>query len=138
MSGQIGQNGQNGQSNWSAGSIDPRLLDPSGVANSSKVSFPGFDNIPFRGPVPTLKENDPDHLKPQVACKVHVQQFDMSNKEHMEEYSKMAQLVGNGFAQISFEERVYDAELKSWRILIRWFEVYTFDPQQGEPRGRIR
>ncbi len=127
----------NGVARWSGGELDPRLLDPTGVASSKQVSFPGWEGLPFRGPVKSFKETDPDHLKPQQGIKVNVQQLNMSVEADMERYGEIGQLVGNGFAQISFEERIYDDDIKSWRILIRWFEVFTYDPEQGEDRGRV-
>jgi hypothetical protein len=40
------------------------------------------------------------------------------------------QVVGNGFADISAEERVYDADIKNWRIFLRWGKTFTYTRKQ--------
>lgn len=112
--------------------FDPRLIDPFNVHRSGLV-FPGIDGLPFRGTAPNLKESDPEHRQPQIGTKVGVKQLDLSITDDMKYYQQILQMVANGTAQISFEERVYGDDIKSWRVLIRWVEYYYFQPTaQGE------
>jgi hypothetical protein len=108
--------------------FDPRLIDPFNVHRSNLV-FPGMDGLPFRGgTTPDLKESDPEHRQPQIGTKVGVKQLDLSIQTDLEYYQNILQMVANGTAQISFEERVYGDDIKSWRVLIRWVEYYYFQP----------
>lgn len=116
-------------------SLDPRLLDPTG-SHKKPLSFPGYDGIPFRGVVPDLKESDQE--QPQVGSQVYVNILDLSNAEDLDYYGKISQLVGNGFAQISFEERQFIQEKGSWLVLIRWMLHYAYMAGQGGRNGQVR
>lgn len=115
----LGNNG-NGKGNWS--SIDPQLIDPTGQLHEG-VTMPGWDGLPFKGPVPDLKESDV--RQPEVAMKVHVEIFELWNKKHLKRYREICQVIANGFGQISKEDMQYDARNKGWRVLIRWVELFT-------------
>lgn len=112
--------------------LDPRLLDPTGSHQKSLV-FPGYDGFPFRGPVPDIKDTDPQ--QPQYSAQVFVHVLDLSKAEDLEYYGQIAQMVGNGFAQISFEDKQFIAEKKSWLVLIRWMLNYAYMPKQPTPGG---
>ncbi len=107
--------------------FDSRLLDPTG-AHRKPLSFPGYEGIPFRGSIPDLKESDP--LQPQVGSQVYVHCLNLADPKDLEYYGQISQMVGNGFAQISFEERQFVAENKSWLVLIRWMLHYAYMPTQ--------
>lgn len=113
--------------------IDPRLLDPHGVLSLPNV-FPGFNNVPFRGPVPALKENDPEHKQPQVGVQAHAAVLVTTNPEDMKRYEEIMQVIGNGYGQLGAEERQYDDSIKGWRIFIRWWALYSYVPK-GRPNG---
>ncbi len=131
--------GGNGKASW--GNFPQVLLDPTGGRAEQPPVLPGWNGRPFRGPVPHLKEDDPEHRQPQEAAKVHVDILDLSILKHRETYQKISQMVANGFALISFEERKYDPKKKNWRVLIRWFELFAYMPaavsrgiMDGSPR----
>jgi hypothetical protein len=114
------------QQRWSA--IPQSLVDPSGVHNAEPI-WPGVNGIPFHGAAPNLKQNDP--VQPQEGGICKVEQLDLSKPEDLEHYSHIGQLRINGMAEISFDERIYDEETKSWRVLIRWVQMYTYMPKHG-------
>ena len=106
------------------------LLDPTGAMNMPPV-LPGMDGLPFRGPIPDLKDTDPDVLRPQIAMKVHVDIFVLNNPKDLKYYKQVIQLIANGYAAMGTEDRVYDPDLKTWRILVRWYEQFA----AMKPRG---
>lgn len=108
--------------------FDPSLLDPHGVLGARGV-FPGHSGLPFRGEVPDLKEDDPEHKQPQVGAKAHVAIYDLSDVKQLSQYEKVMQLCAQRFAAVSAEERVYDPESKNWRIFLRWCEYYSYVPK---------
>jgi len=108
--------------------MDPKLQDPHKTHNKDSV-LPGHNGLPFRGPVPNLKDSDP--VQPEVANQVFVHVLNLTDKEDLKTYQKICQMVGNGYAQISFEEREYDKEAKNWRVLIRWMLLYTHMPREA-------
>jgi hypothetical protein len=87
-----------------------------------------YEGLPYVGPVADYKDDDPDELRPQRRMKGHVAQLDLSKPEDMERYREITQKGCEGQAVLSFEERLYDAEIKSWRVLIRWIELYFAAP----------
>lgn len=106
--------------------LPDKLIDPAGVFTQPMV-LPGLEGLPFRGDsIPDLKEADPDKFRPQVGQQIFANVLDLSNEEDMRYYQQILQLVGNGFAQISVEERKYDNAIKSWRVFIRWILYYGY------------
>lgn len=100
--------------------VDPKLLDPHNVLGKKNV-FPGLDGIPFRGPVPDLKQDD---KQPQTGYQARVKIFDLSDEKQLLEYTQVMQICANGLAQIGAEERIYDKSSKNWRVFIRWWELF--------------
>ena len=123
-----GNGKKDGNSKASWGSFPDLLLDPTNGRMSDDPVLPGWNGRPFHGPVPHLKEDDPEHRQPKEAAKVHVDVLDLAIKGHRDRYREISQLVANGFAMISFEEREYDKAKKNWRVLVRWFELFAYVP----------
>ena len=108
--------------------IPTDLLDPTGTRDQPSI-LPGFQGLPFRGRVPNLKTDDPEYKQPQVASRIFVRVFDLSKPKDLEYYEKVSQLVGNGFAVISIEDKVFDEKLHNWRVLLRWMVQYSYVPK---------
>jgi hypothetical protein len=108
--------------------FDPRLLDPHGT-QSLELVFPGHDGLPFRGSVPQLKEDDSTEKRPQVGTQLYVDVLDLSKPDDLLHYRDVCQMVANGYAQVSYEDRQYDEDVKNWRILLRWFLNYAYVPK---------
>jgi hypothetical protein len=104
--------------------IDPLLFNPHGMLNRESV-LPGYNGVPHRGPVPDLKAFDAEKNLPQYGVEVRVDILELNKKEDLKRYNEIMQVVGNGFADISAEERVYDPEIKNWRIFLRWGVSFT-------------
>lgn len=113
--------------------IDQQLLDPHNVLGRAGV-LPGMDGIPFRGPIPDLKEKDPK--QPEVGFQAFVRVFNLADKEDLAYYEKIYQLAYNGSAMITLEERKYDEQIQSWRILVRWVSMYSYLPQDVPHRNQ--
>ncbi len=108
---------------------------------AEKPVLPGWHGMPFRGPVPHLKEDDPEHRQPQEGSQLHVDVLDLSKPAQLARYAEIGQMVVNGFAIISYEDREYDKVVKNWRVLIRWFELFAYVPDAvagGAMYGRPR
>lgn len=115
-------------------SIPDRLIDPQGVFQQPMV-LPGIDGFPFRGAIPDLKETDPEAFRPQMGQQIFANVLDLSETEDLKYYQQILQLVGNGYAQISVEERKYDDSIKSWRVFIRWILYYGYVAQGANSNG---
>jgi len=125
--------GSNGKKNWSS-VIAPELVDPTGNMHKG-ITMPGWDGIPFRGPVPDLKEGDPK--QPVQHQKVHIEILCLWIDKDMKRYNEICQVVANGFAMISKEDMRYDEKKKNWRVFIRWLELFT-TMEKGTDNGRNR
>ena len=126
MSGNGKHNGNgngNGKDNW--GNFPEVLIDPTKGKMDEPPVLPGWNGRPFRGPIPHLREGDPE---PKEGAKVHVDVLDLSKKEDLGKYRELSQMVANGFAMISFEKQEYDPVKKNWRVLVRWYEVFAYMP----------
>lgn len=84
--------------------------------------------LPYIGPVLDYKEDDPQHLRPQLRYNACVAQWDLSKVEDMEQYRSYCDKLCKQQAIASFEEKEYDPDTKSWRILCRWMEPYYGPP----------
>lgn len=87
-----------------------------------------YNGLPYVGPVVDFKSDDPPELQPQQEFNGCVAQFDLSKPEEMEQYRALIQKFCSKQAVLSCEEKVYDPEVKSWRIFIRWMEPYYGPP----------
>jgi hypothetical protein len=123
----------NGKRKWSS-EIDPVLVDPTGNMHKG-ITMPGWDGIPFRGPIPDLKEND--SKQPAQHQKVHVEVLELWKPKDMARYREVCQVVANGYGLISKEDMRYDEDKKSWRVFVRWLELFT-TMEKGTVNGRDR
>jgi len=110
--------------------LDPRSARDSGklgrfVRESDELIYNG---LPYRGPVLDYKNDDPEHLRPQLKQTAKVAQFDMNDDEQMLAYEQLVQKVCDGRAVVSSEDKVYEQSIGSWRILVRWTEPYYAPP----------
>lgn len=113
--------------------LDTRLLGTQGGTKQSVL--PGHNGIPFRGPVPFIKEEDDEAKQPKVGYEVRVDIFELRDDEDRKYYSQVWQLASSGFAIISSEEKVYDEDVKNWRIFLRWALTFTYMPDDGVTNG---
>jgi hypothetical protein len=105
------------------------LVDPYKTRHQDMI-LPGIDGVPFKGKsIPDIKEDDIDSKRPKQGRDVHVDVLDLSKEEDLDYYQDICQLVGNGYAEISFERETYDESIKSWRVFIRWILNYTYMPK---------
>jgi hypothetical protein len=87
--------------------------------------------LPYVGPVLDFKDDDPERLRPELKHNGCVAQFDLSDEEDMIQYRALCQKFCEGRAILSNEEREYDNDIKSWRILIRWMEPFFGPPSSA-------
>lgn len=88
-----------------------------------------FDGLPFEGEVTHLKKDDPAYRQPVEASRTRIRQLSSASPEDMKEWTGIMQKVADGVAKVSFEEKVYDPDVKGWRVLIRWVEYYYTNPE---------
>lgn len=110
--------------------FDPLLLSPTqGAPAGGPPVLPGWEGLPFYGQMVDIKKTDPDRKKPQVGMRANVDILALNDEKDLATYRKIMQLVANQYAQISAEDRQYDQETKSWRVFLRWVELFTFMPK---------
>lgn len=90
-----------------------------------------YKGLPYKGKPYTVSEDSLPVLKREV----HIKQFDLSCEDDLKEYERIFQDKADGLNDISFEERVYDKDLKSWRVLLRWFDIYFTEPKKKKEFG---
>jgi len=118
------------------GAIDPQLLDPHGAMHEG-ITLPGYEGVPFRGPIPNLKGSDPAHMQPQFGQKLHVEILELWKEPDLKRYREICQVVANEFGMISKEDMQYEKSKGGWRVFIRWMEFYTA-VQKGGGNGSSR
>ena len=126
----------NGKSKrWGSADIDPVLVDPTGQLDARPV-LPGYEGVPYRGKIPNLSHSDAEKLQPEVHYKVHIDILDLSKDPDMKRYRELCQAIANGFGQLSKEDMQYDPQKKSWRVFVRWLELFSTMPK-GATNGEI-
>jgi hypothetical protein len=103
------------------------MARPSGF--DAKYGAQWFDGLPFKGAPMDIKKGDPDDKQPVLKRDVKIRQFDTSSPEDMAAWQGVMQQVADGLSVVSFEEKQYVPETKSWRVLVRWFEEYYTNPE---------
>lgn len=115
---------------------DTEKIHPAAKSDSrtGHYVFPGIGGIPYRnrhGKAPNFK-GDPitgGHLVQTYSA--YVQIFDLSDNEDIIKYQEIMNKCTRGCAQISDEEKVYDNDIKSWRVFLRWTETFLEDASRG-------
>lgn len=111
--------------------IPGTLVDPSKGQRNRDPIFPGVDGLPFRGVVPDLKNDDPTPIQPKQGCRVHVEILDMSDEKDRERMEQIYSMYANGTAMVSSEDRQWIPEDKTWRVFLRWADLYMYNPTRG-------
>jgi len=95
---------------------------------SGKQGEYAWKGLPYKGKPADFKHDDPVNMQPMLRHKACIKQFDFSDETDMEEYAKVMQAICDGTTTLSFEEKIYDENIKSWRILLRYLESYYQAP----------
>ena len=109
----------------------PRIpISVQGRQDAGKFSLSGgtWEGLPYKGPSYNLKEEDPEHMRPQLRRKANVRQFRTWVPEEMEAWERVAQGVASRVNILSFEEKEFVPEKEGWIILCRWMEQYYEAP----------
>lgn len=88
-----------------------------------------FNGLPYTGVIYDRKEDDPPEKQPVLCSKVYTRQFDISKPEDLEAWNSILQKAADHVSEISFEEKVFDKDLKSWRVLVRWLDYFYTNPE---------
>lgn len=99
-----------------------------GKRKDVKIQGGAWNGLPYKGRAYSFKNDDPVQMQPQLRGKANVRIFMMDDDTDMEEYSQIMQLVCDGTSKISVEEREYDKKAKTWRIFLRWVDMYYAEP----------
>jgi hypothetical protein len=95
-----------------------------------------FEGLPYRGKIMDRKEDDPDYRQPVLCADVKVKIFQLDKEDDLREWQGILQKVADGVATVSFEDKVYDKDIHSWRVLIRWMEHFYTNPE-GDNNGSL-
>jgi len=107
------------------------------IISEALNSFHNYDGMPYKGPVMSFKDNDIEDRKPNLKYEFHVNQFDLSKEKHLSKYTEVNNNIANGDAILSYEEKVYDNDIKSWRILVAWSVPYYGAPKSTQNKTDI-
>lgn len=91
-----------------------------------------FNGLPYKGIPMDRKESDPDYRQPVMCTDVYIKIFILNKEEDLKEWQDVMQRVSDLVASVSFEDKQYDKELQTWRVLLRWMEHYYTNPE-GDP-----
>jgi len=84
----------------------------------------GHDDFPFRGQAAPMLTADEHSQKVRDFCDARTRVFDLSQPNDLAQYTEVLDHWGNGWWRIVVHEKVYDAELKNWRVFVAWLEPY--------------
>src|ERR1035437_10041220 len=76
------------------GTLDSSLVNPQGLLGR-KGMLPGWDGLPFRGPVPNIKNEDSGRKQPETGTEVHVDILNLAKPDDLANYTKILQMISN-------------------------------------------
>lgn len=89
-----------------------------------------WEDLPYRGTVRDFKENDPEDKLPQMGFEAHVEIFELNDKEQLKGYQQVVQKLVTDQAIMSYELKEYDPDIKSWRVLIVYTDMFYEEPPE--------
>jgi hypothetical protein len=100
---------------------------PVGIYKKDKKMM--HNGRPFKGNAYPLKNDDPQHMQPQlVRDNVKVVQFNSLDPENMVEYARIYERHIRREVVIGFDERNYNHNTGGYDILIQYAEAYYTNP----------
>lgn len=102
-------------------------IRPTGIyAKSKGMQHKGR---PFKGNAYPLKNDDPQHMQPQlVRDNVIVKQFDSSNEDDMKEYASIYDRHIRKEVVIGYDYQNYNQAKGAYHILIQYADAYYTNP----------
>jgi hypothetical protein len=98
------------------------------VPNQDYRYYPGKDGVKFRHPsgvpLPSIKQDDPEHKQPQFGMDAQVRVFDLADKEDLAAYQKMWDDICKGHCRLASEDKHWCEETQNFKVLARWGNVY--------------
>jgi hypothetical protein len=79
-----------------------------------------YNGLPYRGEPMIVDARN----QPVMGYQVHIKRFDLSDEDHLAEYTSIFQRKADGLCEISFEDRQYVPEKQQWVVLLRWFDKF--------------
>jgi len=107
------------------------------IAGALQRSNNTYKGKPYKGPTYIVNGTN----KPVKKCTVKVRIFSLNIPEDLLAYEQVCQAIGDNTAQQSTEERIYDKEIGSWKIFLRWIEYFYQAPKEDltqAPRDSIK
>ena len=95
--------------------------------------YQGMDGIPFRTheeTVPHYKTDDPLSKKPKLTTDMHVDVFDLADKDQRLAMQKILDTCAKGKGYVSQLEREFDKITGGWKVLLMWGEFFLEDPRE--------
>ena len=103
--------------------------------NKVKI-LPGADGTRLRlypnQAIPSIKDGDPDYMKPKPVADVYTRVFDLSVEKDITDYSNVWNSAVKGHVMISAEERHWSETTQNFKIFLRWGDVYLEIPKTSE------
>lgn len=91
--------------------------------------------VPFRGPVPLVRPDDPQQPEEFHDGKVAV--FDLSDRDQLVRYNEIVNQCARGTAVMCKEEVTFSEKSNNYVVFVRWMERFyaTVDHLQKESSG---
>jgi len=92
-----------------------------------------MDGIPFRTKnkeVHSYKEDDPDHLRPQVQNEVNVKIFNLGDAAQLEEYKKVLNMCAQALGRVMSQDVQYRPKEACWQVFLTWAVYFYEDPRE--------
>jgi len=84
-----------------------------------------YNDLPYKGTKYNITKDQP----PLERTQVHVCQYDLSKEKDRQEYERICNIISGPGGEVSYEEKIYDNDIKSWRIMLRWIEHFYTAPK---------
>ena len=96
-----------------------------------------YEDRPWKGPVPFLKNNDSEDLQPVLKYTARAKVFDLANDVDMGEYTEVWNSVCQGEAVCDVEERAFCKETQNFKVFMRWANVHAQASDKSKNLGIV-
>lgn len=95
-----------------------------------------WKGLPFRGQIPHIKKDDPEHMLPVLDWDVYVEIFDMLVPDQKAKYIEVCNKAVRGHAKC-FVEKYLDVK-DTVKIYLKWGEPYYRNRTKAEKSGMMQ
>ena len=87
-----------------------------------------YAGLPYVGAPCTIRDNDPENMRPKMVRKIQARQFDLNDPTQLADYNDVMSKCALNHAEVNFERFDFDPGTRAYLTCLRWVESYYTTP----------